>query len=253
MSAPQAPQQQQQIKMDVESTKQASSSSRVLVIVGSTALYLVTMAAVFGLCFAAVQLSKDMRVSEDDLLVSNKDQVPLRFSEALKFVPLEGFAFLPLAEMQKMASLHIMIGKDGERVYNIEAVFRDRKTNTTEAHLSLGHKLVSAPGKFSLIDEKGEVVYAGEYEYEITTLDNAVKIHKEGAVEEKGSNRRRLIVSKIINKIHSILGGGYYGGGYYGGGYGPGGYGGPGYGYGRGYGGPRYGYPGGYGYPYGGW
>ncbi|CEL91686.1 unnamed protein product [Vitrella brassicaformis CCMP3155] len=209
------------IKMDVGSLKQQKPQSTrrsVLAAVGGVAAYLATMAAVFGLCFAAVQLSKDVVVSEDDMLVSNKDQVPLRFNEDLQFVPVEGLAFLPLAEIQKLESLHILVGEDGERVYNIQAVFRDFKSNTTEAHLSLGHKLVSTPGKFSLIDEKGEVVFQDEYDYELTTPEEAAKVNREEAEElsssEGGGMRRRLdprVAGAILGAIFGRRGGFNYG------------------------------------------
>ena len=48
-------------------------------------------------------------MSDDEQLVNSKDSMPLRFSEALDSVPLEGLAFLPLNEIQKMESLHINV------------------------------------------------------------------------------------------------------------------------------------------------
>ncbi|CEL98239.1 unnamed protein product [Vitrella brassicaformis CCMP3155] len=152
-----------QVSLATEKPKRITAL-KVLAVVGAIVL---TAACVFGLMLAAIQLSKEITVSDDEQLVSRKDSMPLRFSEALDSVPLEGLAFLPLDEIQKMESLHINLGdRAPERVYNIEGVFRDLTTNTTELHLSLGHTLITKPGEFSLVDEKGAVIDSGEFEYE---------------------------------------------------------------------------------------
>ncbi|CEL96697.1 unnamed protein product [Vitrella brassicaformis CCMP3155] len=205
-------------KVSLATEKPKRTALKVLAIVGGIVL---TAACLFGIMLAAVQVSKEITVSDDEQLVNSKDSMPLRFSEALDSLPLEGLAFLPLNEIQKMESLHINMPEQGsERVYNIEGVFRDLTTNTTEVHLSLGHKLLTSPGKFSLVDEKGAFVYSGEYDFEYVSTEELEKLIKEEAdtANDKEGSRRRLGFGFSLGGFGLRLSRGGYGGwgrGYY--------------------------------------
>jgi len=212
-----------QVSLATEKPKRITAL-KVLAVVGAIVL---TAACVFGLMLAAIQLSKEITVSDDEQLVSRKDSMPLRFSEALDSVPLEGLAFLPLDEIQKMESLHINLGdRAPERVYNIEGVFRDLTTNTTEVHLSLGHILIAKPGEFSLVDEKGAVIHSGDYEYEFLTDEEVEKLSKEEAdtadddddeaATDEQASRRRLGLFGIFGGLKLGRSRGMFGRSYFG-------------------------------------
>jgi len=157
--------------------------------------HFVTVALLVGSVIIALQVSRDLTVSDDDVLVHRKDNLPLRVQEHLNFLNLTELHKLSILTFQKPTSLIFKINAvDTEiyRLYSVRAVeFNGAMGNSTlKLFLALDHLLTITETDATLTDASNNIIQWYSFENLITSP--AQQIPKDQMPNQDLSQLRQL-------------------------------------------------------------